>query len=142
MYFSTHAPNEMAYLPPVLARQQYHHSTIVSKKRQHTSAEGCPVVGSGNGAWAVTNLSLSKGSLHVTGCCFAPSPRRGTSLQHGQSPTRTGCLLPAACPLPGLDFHQQVDDDFSGHTSRCWMAIFSNVVAERIQGGLMRLSFL
>jgi len=39
-------------------------------------------------------LSLSKDSLHVTGCCFTPrSPGGDTSLQYSQSPGCTGRLL-------------------------------------------------
>ena len=37
----------------------------------------------------------------------------------GHPDALVACYL-AACPLPGLDFHQQANDDFSGHTSRCW----------------------
>jgi hypothetical protein len=31
--------------------------------------------------------------------------------------TSVACYL-VACPLPGLDFHQQADNDFSEHASR------------------------
>ena len=40
------------------------------------------------------NISTLQDSLYVTGCCFAPSSRRDTTLQHSQSPGCTGCLLP------------------------------------------------
>ena len=36
----------------------------------------------------------------------------------GHPDALVACYL-AACSLPGLDFHQRADDDFSGHTSRC-----------------------
>ena len=39
------------------------------------------------------NISTLQDSLYVAGCCFAPSSRRATSLQHSQLPGCTGCLL-------------------------------------------------
>lgn len=42
--------------------------------------------------WA--NLSTLQDSLYVTGCWFALLSQEVTSLQHNQSPGRTGCLLP------------------------------------------------
>ncbi|MCX6033671.1 MAG: hypothetical protein NTV38_01635, partial [Chloroflexi bacterium] len=35
----------------------------------------------------------------------------------GHPDAPVACYL-AACSLPGLDFHQQANDDFSGHTSQ------------------------
>jgi len=43
--------------------------------------------------------------------------QRFGTLGHPGAPV--ACYL-AACSLPGLDFHQQADDDFTGHTSLCW----------------------
>ena len=38
--------------------------------------------------------ALLRHSLYVTGCCFAPSSQRDTTLRHSQSSSCTGCLLP------------------------------------------------
>jgi hypothetical protein len=45
------------------------------------------------------NISTLQDSLYVTGCCFAPSSRRDTTLRHSQSPGCTGCLLPGRLTL-------------------------------------------
>ena len=45
------------------------------------------------------NMSVLQVSLYVTGCCFAPSSRRGTTLRHSQSPGYIGCLLPGGLTL-------------------------------------------
>jgi hypothetical protein len=75
-------------------------------------------------------ISVLQDSLYVAGCCFALPSQEVTTFRHTRSPRCTGCLLPggltglprAHCGVPGLDFHQQADDDFSGRTSRCWAA--------------------
>ena len=45
------------------------------------------------------NISVLQVSLYVTGCCFAPSSRRVTTLRDSQSPGYTGCLLPGGLTL-------------------------------------------
>jgi hypothetical protein len=50
------------------------------------------------------NISTLQDSLYVTGCCFAPSSRRDTTLRHSQSPGCTGCLLPGRLTLTRTGF--------------------------------------
>ena len=78
------------------------------------------------------NISALQDSLYVAGCCFALLSQEVTTFQHTRSPRCTGCLLPGRltdlprvlCGVPGLDFHQQANADFSGHTRRRWAASF------------------
>jgi len=44
-------------------------------------------------------LSLSKGSLYFTGCCFALPSQEGTTLRHNQSPSHIGRLLSGGLTL-------------------------------------------